>query len=388
MYLRFFFIVLTLINRGLFIFILVLGLENIAYTQPANDDCNFSEDISDQLWHTANNINASANCGTDINTSNCKSPYQATDMCCGFDGTESSIFFNFTIPSNDLVYIDFRNIVCNPVSFFGVTTALQGFVFTESSCVNVDNSVIKSCFNATSAADINGQMSFNAVGGQLYQIMIDTKKNSVTSCGSGCIKATNCHSTCNWEIRLRTNTVTLLKDFNLSIMNAEVVASWFYDFQDNYTHFKIIRKKLADNTSEVVSEGLVNSYQLHGYDFEFEDHSVKENGLYTYYLEGSLEGVYFNPVVNKTIFVGYVDEIDAFLIPNPAKDDLKISVINVKDGIVKYEIYSTLGVMVLSGKIDSQMQYSLINTCLLPTGMYFVKVIIGNTILSKKLLLN
>ena len=382
--------VLKIIVSGLSVILLVLGLDNTVHAQPANDDCSFSEDISDRQWHTGNNVGAFSNCGTDINSSNCNTPYQATNMCCGVEGTESSLFYTFTIPSNDLVFIDFRNIVCNPVSFLGVTMALQGFVFTEINCVNPDVSIIKACFNASSAADINGQMSFNALGGQLYTVMIDTKKGTLTNCNpSGvCIHSSTCHATCNWEIRLRTNTPTLLKDFNLSVLNASVLASWFYDFQEDYSRFRIIRKKLADNTEEIVTEGPVNNYHLTGHNFQFEDQSLKENGLYTYYLEGAHGGTNYQPIVNKTIFVGYIDEIDAFLVPNPAKDDLKISVTNIKDGKASYEIYSPLGILILSGEIDKHMQYSLINTCLIPRGMYFVKVVIGNTVLSRKLLLN
>jgi hypothetical protein len=363
-------------------------MQTIAYAQPANDNCSFSEDISDRQWHPGNNVSASFNCGTDINTTNCKPPYQSTDMCCGFDGVESSVFFNFTIPSNDLVFIDFRNIVCNPVNFIGVTTALQGFVFSETNCVSVDLSTIHACFNATSAADVNGQMSFNAIGGQLYQVMIDTKKNTLTSCGSGCLKATNCHSNCNWEIRLRTNTVTKLTDFNLSILNSAVISSWKYDYQDNYSAFRIKRKKLADNTIEIVSEGPVDNYYVHAFNFQFTDLTVGENGMYTYYLEGSQGGAVYEPILNKTIFVGYIDEVDVFLVPNPAKDDLKISVINIKDGKASYVLFSPIGTVVLSGIIESTMQHSVINTCLYPRGIYFIKVFIGNTVISKKLILN
>jgi hypothetical protein len=375
-------VIFKFISTWLSIVLLVFALENFAYSQPLNNDCANAVDISDQSWYPGTSVGATINCTNDLRTGNCGAAQQGVDMCCGIMGIESSIWYSFIVSATQVVYIDFRNISCTNAS------SLQGFSFSTGNCVTPELDVIKACFKTASTADINGQMTFTAVGGQLYYLEIDTEKNTLTSCGTCTTPSSTCHANCNWEIRLRTNTPTLLKDFNLSINNSSVVSSWYYDYKENYSHFKIIRKKLTDNSMEVVSEEPVNKYHLSGYNFQFDDYTVKENGLYNYYLYGSYEGSYYEPIVNKTIFVGYVNEIDFFLIPNPAKDDLTISISNLKDGKAAYEIYSLLGIKIISGIIDSPAQYSQINTCLFPKGIYFVKVVIGNDVHSKKLLLN
>jgi hypothetical protein len=369
--------------KRLLILFLVFKVSTIAFSQPANNNCIAAEDLSDRLWHPGTSVGGTISCINDLRLGNCGAAQQGTDKCCAIAGIESSLWYTFTIPNTETVYVDFRNITCTNSS------RLQGFAFRTPDCVTPELDVVDACFNAATTADVNGQMSFTAIAGQLYYLEIDTERNiAFPTCGTCAAPNAGCHANCNWEIRVRTNTPTLLKDFNLSILNEAVVASWFYDFQENYSDFRITRKKLADNSLEVVSEGPVNKYHLRGHDFQYEDHSVMENGLYTYYLEGSHGGVNFQPIINKTVFVGYIDEIDVFLIPNPAKDDLKISVTNIKDGKASYEIYSPLGILIISGNIDKHMQHSIINTCLIPRGMYFVKVVIGNTVLSRKLLLD
>jgi hypothetical protein len=378
----------TLTIRALLLFIIVFMAGNIACAQPVNDNCLNGIDISNGNWFTGTNQNSTLSC-TDHRTSNCTTPQQTTNMCCGTSGVEGTVWYKFTLTNTDTVWVDFRNAFpCNPASLLGPTT-IQGFVLRRAGgCGNPNADTVKACFNPSTTADFTVP-KFYALAGVAYMVQVDTKKNTLSTCTCDDPASATCHAYCPFEIRIRPKNAFLkFKNFNLAEVNKTVRISWYYDYEENYSDFRIKRQKLSDNTVEVIAEGPVNKFNLHAFNFQFDDYTVEENGLYIYYLEGSYGGTIFEPVLNKTIFVGYVDEIDAYLIPNPAKDDLKISLINVKNGTARYEIYSTLGIMVLSGYIDKQMQYCLINTCLIPRGMYFVKVVIGNTVLSRKLLLN
>jgi hypothetical protein len=361
---------------------------SFAIAQVANNDCNSAVDLSDEAWHSGDNTLANADCAADINTINCTTPYQTSNMCCAFDGTESSIWYVFTVPSDQVIYIDFQTIVCNPVSFFGVTTALQGFLLTAPDCISSDLSSIKACFKASTTSNVNGQLSINAIGGQLYRLMIDTKKNSFTSCGSGCFKANNCHSICTFDIRLRTNTPTRIKDFNVSAGDQVVNCDWFYDFQENYSHFRIQRKNQWDGTSVVVDEAPVQSFQHEGYRFHFKDYSLNQNAEYIYTLYGSTDGRNFEGVASRMVSVQDIQEVDARIIPNPADDQVKIILQNSggKAGSL-CEIYSSLGTLVNLISIDANDNFSLVNTSVYPPGIYYVKIILGNRIINKKLTL-
>jgi hypothetical protein len=365
---------------------------SFANAQAANNACTGAVDLSDEAWHSGDNTLANADCAADINTTNCTTPYQTSNMCCGFDGTESSIWYMFTVPSDQVIYIDFQTIVCNPVTFFGVTTALQGFLLTAPEtpvpCINSDLSSIKACFNASTTSNVNGQLSINAIGGQLYRLMIDTKKNSFTSCGSGCVKANNCHSNCTFEVRLRTNTPTRIKDFNVSATDQIVSCDWFYDFQENYSHFRIQRKNQWDGTSVIVHEAPVESFQHEGFSFHFKDYSLSQNAEYIYTLYGSTDGRNFEGVASRVISVQDIQEVDAHIVPNPADEQIKIIVQNSggkADALC--EIYSSLGTLVNLTSIDADDNFSLVDTSVYPPGIYYVKIIFGNRIINKKLTL-
>jgi hypothetical protein len=358
-----------------------------AFAQAANNDCNLPVDISDQLWHDGDNTLGNYDCASDINSTNCNTPYQTTNMCCGFDGTESSIWYTFTIPTDNTIYIDFQNIACSPVSFFGITTALQGFILTAPDCISADISVIKACFNASTANNVNGQMSINAIGGQLYRIMIDTKKNAFTSCGSGCVKANNCHSNCTWQIRLRTNVATKIKDFTVSKNENVVSCDWYYDFQENYSHFKIERKNMADSSLVIVDEGTVENFEHEGFLFHYKDYSVTENGQYVYTLYGRTDAENYKAVAARIVYIQDIQNLKAFIVPNPADEQIKIMLTNSGNSGALCEIYSSFGEKVNITYIAAGSKYAMVDTSIYPPGIYFVKIILGNKIVIKKLIL-
>ena len=361
------------------------------FAQAANNACSTAVDISDGAWYPGDNTLGNYDCAADINTTNCTTPYQTTNMCCGFDGTESSIWYTFTIPTDNTIFIDFQSIVCNPASLGGITTTLQGFLLTApespTPCISADLSVIHACFNASNTNNINGQMSIAATGGQVYRIMIDTKKNTFTSCGSGCVKANNCHSNCTWEIRLRTNAGTKIKDFNVSSNESIVSCDWFYDFQENYSHFKIERKNMADNSSVTVHEGPVEDFEHEGFLFHYQDYSVTDNGQYVYTLYGRTDAENYKAVAAKIVYVQNIQNPEAFIVPNPADEQIKIMLVNSGNASASCEIYSSFGEKVNISYIATGTKYAMVDTSIYPPGIYLAKIILGNKIIIKKLIL-
>src|SRR4051794_38464556 len=91
------------IIKGLTIFLLVLWGAEFAYAQPPNDLCPNAIDISNGTWFTGTNQNATLSC-TDHRTSNCTTPQQNSDMCCGSSGIEGTVWYKFTLSSADTVF--------------------------------------------------------------------------------------------------------------------------------------------------------------------------------------------------------------------------------------------------------------------------------------------
>jgi hypothetical protein len=254
-------------------------------------------------------------------------------------------------------------------------------------CLDSDLSDIYASFSASNANNVNGQMTINAVGGQLYHIMIDTKKNSFTTCGSGCVKPNDCHAICTFEIRLRTNTPTPIKDFNVSANNHIVHCDWFYDFQENYSHFRIERRKW-NRDSVIVAEAPVQSFLHEESFFHFQDYTVYENGEYIYTLYGSNDGQVFEGVASRMTSVQDIQDVNAYIIPNPAHNVVKVMLQNDGGKAAAFcEIYSSSGTLVTAADIEASKNFVIIDTSTYPPGIYYMKIVIGNKIIKQKLIL-
>lgn len=211
-----------MMKKWAYLLLLLTSIFSLSYSQPVNNDCINAINITDGLWHPGDNDGATTDCYTDHLVSNCGDNTtsvctngfentNATDMCCGIEGIESSIWYKFVLPYTDSVYVDFRNVSCNPVSFFGITTTLQGFILrrnNNSPCSNPCQDTTKACFNAVNTNDVNGIMAIKAFANQTYYIQIDTKKNSLVSCDSCSVLVDSCHSDCIFDIRIRRSTIT------------------------------------------------------------------------------------------------------------------------------------------------------------------------------------
>lgn len=86
---------------------------------------------------------------------------------------------------------------------------------------------------------------------------------------------------------------------------------------------------------------------------------------------------------------GQLDNIPASLQikPNPASQNVTVSLINSKDGIQNVILYDVNGKIVLEQNVKSNVKTLFLNTQHLPDGFYFVRVSSENEIFNSKLVI-
>lgn len=290
--------ILQILLNKLF-YILVFSISVIIYAQPANDECINAIDISDGAWYIGDNTNSTLNC-TDHRSSNCAAKgsnavaNNTVNMCCGISGVEGTVWFKFIALKTDLINLEIKDQVCNPVSFFGLISTIQGFIIRKpSNCASSNPDTTKACFDPSSTA--NFTTSFSAIAGVEYYVQIDTKKNTLTTCNCGASSAT-CHSNCTFELRITyPNTTTPLGYFNINELENDInELQWKNIGEQKYRKISIV--KSTKNSKTILSEMYSNSYRQHWGLYTFTDSSEKSSN-YFYEIYGE------NPKSSKTLLV-------------------------------------------------------------------------------------
>lgn len=364
--------------------IFLVGFYAYAEAQPSNDVCTGPVEISDGNWYAGNNTNAICEI-TDHRTSNCTTPQQTSNVCCGIEGIESSVWYNFTVASSGTVYVDFRNISCNPISFFGTTTALQGFVLRRPFCTDPTQDTTKACFNASTVSDVNGQMSFTALAGQPYYIQIDTKKNSFGSCNNCGPGSPTCHSTCNWEIRIRTSGALPVPDVEMNLISSDDGVKIKWTTKTNYVNYKIERVDISNLSSSIVTENISVYFQKQANEYEYIDTGLLKNGVYIYSLYGLSPDGYYELLSKREIQLDASGEPAVSIYPNPAFSQCYMLIRNLKEDAV-YSIYNSLGENIQKGIYSEKNNGALpIDVSKWPSDIYSVVVNENGKVFTRKL---
>lgn len=375
-----------ILKKGILtLFFFSAGIALIA--QPANDLFANAIDISDGNWYSGDNTNATRACACDITKSicdrtatDCNGTFaHTTNMCCGVEGVESSIWYKFNINAVDTVYIDVRNIACNPTSFFGITTSVQGFVISKVNDLGCDpcSDSIWDCFSMDDANDAEIMM-VESTGNNNYFIEVDTKKNSFSTCD--CANSDPaCHSTCTFEIRIRRANSNLARtELNLTETPDGVSIDW------SLSPEQIIIKRIAvqDNTSVELFRGNPHLYKVKEGSYTFPDSTISKKGLYRYELY-TISDNGENIKAKKTILYNGIQQPQLLIWPNPTDGVLHI---NCSDNMQPdaIAVYNIVGERVL---YDNSGCQKTINMSKYPPGVYVVEALVKGKRIKRKVIL-
>jgi hypothetical protein len=364
--------------------ILFLRTSHCFAQTPANDLCGNATDISDQAWHTGTTQNSTLTCA-DFRLGNCGPAQQGIDKCCGSSGVEGTVWYKFTSTAGGAASLEFRNTSCNPSSFFGVVTTLQGFLLIKPTCADPSVDQVVTCFNPSTAANFTN--GFTAATSQEYYVQVDTKKNTFSSCTCDNASSATCHSYCTYEVRVVFPIASPIKDFEANVKNSFVNIKWLYDWKDLYTNFYLIRKNILTKDSVVLSSMPIGNYQQDDNYFTYNDYSLKNNGTYNYSLYASIDKGALKLVGSRSVSVNFAQETHLTLVPNPATDNLKLILSNTSGGSYPYTICNALGQMVKSGHTEQSVntETSLSIADLAP-GIYLAKVTLEDRVLQQNLI--
>jgi hypothetical protein len=368
----------------LFAVILVLRASGCFAQAPVNDACSDAIDISDQAWHPGNNAGSTLACGADFRLGNCSTPQQSSNLCCGIDGIEGTVWYRFISPSSGPATLEFQNTSCNPSNFFGITTTLQGFLLIKASCAFPESDLVVTCFNPSSAANFGN--GFTAAAGQEYYVQIDTKRNTFSSCGCP-TNVSTCHSSCAFEIRVTFPVAAPITDFSANAKNNFVNIKWLYDWKDLYTNFYLVRKNISTKDSVVISSMPIAAYTQDNNYFTYNDYSVKNNGIYKYSLYASIDKGDLKLVGSDDISVNFAQETHLSIVPNPSSDNIKLMLTNTSGNAYPYSICNALGQTVKSGYTEQSVNTETsLNISDLSPGIYLAKVTLEDRVLQQNLI--
>ncbi|HSZ25587.1 MAG TPA: T9SS type A sorting domain-containing protein [Cytophagaceae bacterium] len=351
---------------------------------PVNDLCTNAIDISDGLWHNGNTVNSTLSC-TDFRLGNCATPQQTTNMCCGSSGVEGTIWYMFTSPVAGAATLQFRNSVCNPYSFFGIITTIQGFLITNNNCADPTAGIATACFNPPDTTSFS--TPFTSGASQVYYVQVDTKKNTFTTCTCDNPSSATCHSSCAFQVRVVFPVATPVSEFSLIPQNNFVAVKWLYDWKDSYSDFLLVRKIMDTKDSVVLSSKSVSSYLQKNNYFGFNDYSLKTNGYYEYDLYAAINGRPTKLLGSEMIQVNFAKEISLNIIPNPDQDQVKLMLSNTAGNNYNYIIYNALGQIMKSGMTEHATNTETsVNISDWPSGIYLTKITLEDRILQQNIL--